>query len=114
MENAQMKALLASKKLFVFDMDGTIYLGGIPFDFAVRYINRLRASGRRVLFFTNNASHSHTFYYAKLARLGFDPQPGEVMSSGDVTAAFLNTHRAGKTVSRAVGRVQAGGDPDDL
>ena len=42
MTNAQMKALLESKKLFVFDMDGTIYLGGIPFDFAVRYINRLR------------------------------------------------------------------------
>ena len=98
MTNAQMKEILDSKKLFVFDMDGTIYLGGIPFDFAVRFINRLRQSGWKVLFFTNNASHSHTFYYAKLARLGFDPQPGEIMSSGDVTAAFLNTHRAGKSV----------------
>ena len=94
----QMKALLASKKLFVFDMDGTIYLGGIPFDFAVRFIHRLRESGRKVLFFTNNASHSHEFYYAKLRKMGFDPLDGEMMSSADVTAAFLNTHRAGKSV----------------
>ena len=98
MENSQMKAILDEKKLFIFDMDGTIYLGGIPFEFAVRYIRRLRESGRRVLFFTNNASHSHTFYYSKLARLGFDPQAGEIMTSGDVTAAFLNTHRQGKKV----------------
>ncbi|MBQ7334660.1 MAG: HAD-IIA family hydrolase [Clostridia bacterium] len=97
MEN-QMKDVLQSKKLFVFDMDGTIYLGGIPFDYAIRYIHHLRESGRRVLFFTNNASHSQEFYYAKLGRLGFDPQPGEIMSSGDVTAAFLTRNRPGKTV----------------
>ncbi|MGM9652983.1 MAG: HAD-IIA family hydrolase [Eubacteriales bacterium] len=98
MDDTQKKELLASKKLFIFDMDGTIYLGGNPFDFAVRYISRLREEGRRVLFFTNNASHSHTFYYAKLARLGFSPQPGEIMTSGDVTAAFLNGKRANRTV----------------
>jgi HAD superfamily hydrolase (TIGR01450 family) len=91
-------ALLRSKKLFIFDMDGTIYLGGIPFDFAVRFLRRLREDGRRVLFFTNNASHSRTFYQAKLARLGFDPQPGEIMTSGNVTAAFLTRSRPGKRV----------------
>ncbi|MBQ4193214.1 MAG: HAD family hydrolase, partial [Clostridia bacterium] len=58
--------LLQSKRLFIFDMDGTIYLGGRPFDFAVRFIRRLRASGRRVLFFTNNASHDPVFYLDKL------------------------------------------------
>ena len=98
MTSEQMKALLESKKLFVFDMDGTIYLGGIPFNFARNFIRNLRASGRRVLFFTNNASHSHEFYYSKLARMGFEPLEGELMTSGDVTAAFLNTHRAGKSV----------------
>ena len=91
-------ALLREKKLYIFDMDGTIYLGGIPFDFAVRFLHRLRESGRRVLFFTNNASHSVRFYYAKLARLGFDPQPGEILTSGDVTAAFLTRNRPGKPV----------------
>lgn len=90
--------LLASKKLFIFDMDGTIYLGGIPFDFAVSFINKLRESGRRVLFFTNNASHSPEFYLKKLERLGFAPTPEEICTSGNVTAAFLTRKRAGKCV----------------
>ncbi len=90
--------LLASRKLFIFDMDGTIYLGGIPFDFAVSFINKLRASGRRVMFFTNNASHSPEFYMEKLERLGFEPSPEEICTSGNVTAAFLTRKRAGKTV----------------
>ena len=41
---------LKTKKLFVFDMDGTVFLGGRVFDFAVRFIKNLRESGRRVLF----------------------------------------------------------------
>ena len=79
-------------------MDGTIYLGGIPFDFAIRYIKNLRESGRRVLFFTNNASHTTAFYAKKLERLGFEPREGEIMTSGDVTLEFLKRFRAGKSV----------------
>lgn len=90
--------ILNSKKLFVFDMDGTIYLGGIPFDFAVKFINKLRESGRRILFFTNNASHSPEFYIEKLTRLGFSPSMEEICTSGNVTGAFLRRKRAGKKV----------------
>lgn len=95
---AEASAVLKSKKLFIFDMDGTIYLGGQPFDFAVKFINRLRKSGRRVLFFTNNASHDPIFYLDKLTRLGFSPSPDEICTSGNVTAAFLTRKRAGKRV----------------
>ena len=89
---------LKDKKLFLLDMDGTIYLGGIPFDFAIRFIKNLRKNGKRVLFFTNNASHSPAFYLEKLTRLGFEPTMDEIMTSGDVTAEFLLRHRAGKSV----------------
>lgn len=95
---AEASALLAAKELFIFDMDGTIYLGGIPFDFAVRFILKLRESGRRVLFFTNNASHSPEFYMKKLTRLGFEPSFDEICTSGNVTAAFLTRKRAGRSV----------------
>ena len=90
--------ILLDKKLYIFDMDGTIYLGGNPFDFAIRYIKNLRDSGRRVLFFTNNASHTTPFYANKLARLGFEPRDGEIMTSGDVTLEFLKRFRPGKSV----------------
>lgn len=89
---------LADKKLYIFDMDGTIYLGDRVFDFAVRFIENLRKRGRRVLFFTNNASHTAEFYMEKLTRLGFVPTKEEIMTSGDVTAEFLLRHRAGKQV----------------
>ena len=56
MENtANAAQLLGEKELFVFDMDGTIYLEDRVFPFAVRFIRHLRAHGKRVLFFTNNA-----------------------------------------------------------
>ena len=89
---------LRNKKLYIFDMDGTIYLGGNPFDFAIRYIKNLRAAGKKVLFFTNNASHTTPFYMKKLSRLGFEPREDEIMTSGDVTLEFLKRYRAGKSV----------------
>lgn len=89
---------LSEKKLYIFDMDGTIYLGSSVFDFAIRFINNLRESGKRVLFFTNNASNALPFYLAKLTRLGFSPKPDEIMTSGDVTKVFLKRHRKGKSV----------------
>lgn len=89
---------LKSKKLFVFDMDGTIYLGGRVFEFAVRFISNLRSAGYRVLFFTNNASHDPGFYMNKLRKMGFEPRTGEILTSGDVTVEFLKNHRPGKAV----------------
>jgi len=91
-------SVLKNKKLYIFDMDGTIYLGNQVFPYAIRFIKNLRKSGRRVLFFTNNASHSPSFYLEKLTRLGFEPTADEIMTSGDVTAEFLLRHRAGKSV----------------
>lgn len=91
-------AILQEKRLFVFDMDGTIYLGNRPFDFAVHYIKKLRECGYRVLFFTNNASHNPQFYAGKLKKLGFEPGSDEICTAGDVTAAFLTRKRPQKKV----------------
>ena len=91
-------SIIKEKQLYIFDMDGTIYLGGKPFDFAIEFIKNLRAAGKRVLFFTNNASHTTPFYQKKLERLGFESREDEIMTSGDVTLEFLKRFRAGKSV----------------
>ncbi len=91
-------SVLKEKELFIFDMDGTIYLGDNVFDFAVDFINRLRENGKRVLFFTNNASHTDAFYLNKLTKKGFAPKREEIMTSGDVTKVFLKRMRKGKSV----------------
>lgn len=90
--------ILNKKKLYIFDMDGTIYLGNRVFPYAIRFIKHLRQNGKKILFFTNNASHSPKFYLEKLTRLGFEPTMDEIMTSGDVTAEFLLRHRKGKSV----------------
>lgn len=97
-EFLHMRGPLAEKQLFIFDMDGTLYLGEKVFDGARRFILSLRRAGKRVLFFTNNASHNHEFYNERLTRMGFEPRKEEIMTSGDVTCAFLTSHRAGKSV----------------
>ena len=91
-------SLLKGKKLFIFDMDGTIYLGNRPFPFAIRFIEHLRESGKRILFFTNNASHSPKVYLEKLMRLGFSPAKEEILTSGNVTIEYIKRHLPGKSV----------------
>ena len=90
--------LLNEKDLFIFDMDGTIYLGKEPFDFAIKFIKNLRDNGKHVLFFTNNASHTTDFYQKKLDNMGFEPKDGEILTSGDVTYEFLMRFRKGESV----------------
>lgn len=90
--------VLLSKKLFVFDIDGTVSLDATPFPYALDFIHNLRKSGRKVLFFTNNSSCSTEFYYGKLEKMGFAPQDGEILTSGDVTIDFLLRERKGKSV----------------
>lgn len=97
-KNIDLSHRMAEKKLYIFDMDGTIYLGGKPFPFAIDFIKKLRAAGKRVLFFTNNASHNPKFYLDKLTRLGYEPTPEEICTSGNVTIAFLTRKRSGKKV----------------
>jgi HAD superfamily hydrolase (TIGR01450 family) len=92
-----MKERLLNKKLFVFDMDGTLFLGNRVFPFAVDFLRRLREHGYRILFFTNNASHDPAYYLDKLTCLGFSPSREEILTSGDVTIQFLLTHRKGKS-----------------
>ena len=89
---------ISEKQLYIFDMDGTIYLGYNVFDFAIKFINDLREAGKRVLFFTNNASHSVPFYMEKLTKLGFSPKKEEIMTSGDVTKVYLQRRHAGQSV----------------
>ena len=93
-----MKKPLKDKKLFIFDMDGTIYLGDRVFPFAVEFIKKLRAGGKKVLFFTNNASKNPEVYFDRLTKKGFEPSRGEIMTAGDVTIRFLLTERPGKKV----------------
>ncbi len=79
-------------ELFVLDMDGTIYLGEQVFDEALRFVKEARAKGKRVIFFTNNASRNPQIYVERLNRMGFAATREDIVTSGDVTSAYLKLH----------------------
>ncbi|MBP5230638.1 MAG: HAD family hydrolase, partial [Clostridia bacterium] len=89
---------LRRTELFVLDMDGTIYLGDRVFPEALAFVSEARRNGRRVLFFTNNASRDPATYVDRLNGMGFSVSRKDIVTSGDVTAAYLNLHHPGEPV----------------
>lgn len=89
---------LRNIKLFVLDMDGTFYLGENLIEGSLEFIEKLRNTGRRFLFFTNNSSKVSAFYRDKLSRLGCDVGEEDIVTSGDVTISFLKASRPSKKV----------------
>ena len=63
-------AALKDKRLFLLDMDGTIYLSDTLFDKVPEFLDRIKALGGRYLFLTNNSSRGVEGYIEKMARLG--------------------------------------------
>lgn len=63
---------LREKTLFLFDMDGTIYLGDNLFEGVAELLELISERGGRYVFITNNSSRSVGDYVAKLRRLGLD------------------------------------------
>lgn len=83
-------------KLFLFDMDGTLYLGNRLFDFTKELLRSIRASGGRYMFMTNNSSKSVADYIKKLASLGIEAEYDDFMTSSQATAYYLKKHYPGK------------------
>ena len=88
--------MLKNKKFFIFDMDGTIYLGDLPLPNAVNFIEKIN-NDKQVIFFTNNASKNPAQYLEKLKKLGF-PANIEVLTSANILIKFLHSHRPGKKI----------------
>ena len=80
---------------YVFDLDGTVYLGETLLPTAGETITRLREMGRRTVFLSNNPTGTREAYAQKLTRLGLPTSPGEVINSSVVMADFLQRHTPG-------------------
>lgn len=94
-ENALEK--LKNARLFVLDMDGTIYLDSTPLRGAISFCEYL-VREKDLVYFTNNASKNPDDYVKKLAAIGFPSSRERIVTSGDVTTAFLNKHHPGEPV----------------
>lgn len=87
---------IAGMKLFLFDMDGTLYLGNRLYDFTVELLAEIRRTGGRYLFMTNNSSKSVADYVKKLAKLGIEATREDFITSSQATAYYLKKHHDGQ------------------
>jgi len=107
-------------EVIVCDLDGVIWLGGQAIPGSVEAVERLRASGRRVVFVTNSSAFTIAEHTAALAAIGVDAT-GDVLSSASAAAELITAGErvlacGGNGVAEAIesaGATVIAGDDDD-
>ena len=93
-----MSAIRLPQRGWLFDLDGTVYLGDALIPGAADTIAALRAAGRRVAFLSNKPLYTREDYAEKLTRLGVPTRPEEVVNSSIVLARHLRRLDGGAPV----------------
>jgi Predicted sugar phosphatases of the HAD superfamily len=96
MTEEQLRAALRKIKCFMLDMDGTFYLGNQILEGSLDFLDAVEATGRTVLFLTNNSSRSADYYVEKLKRMNVREPFLNVLTSGQATARYCKANFAGK------------------
>ena len=89
---------IKATKLFLFDMDGTLYLGDKLYGFTKELLATIREKGGKYMFMTNNSSKSVADYIKKLDRLGIKSDYDDFITSSQATAYYLKKYHNGATL----------------
>ncbi len=93
--NARIRERLKKIKMFILDMDGTIYLGNELFPCTKPFLRAVRETGRDYRFFTNNSSKNRRAYVEKLSAMGIDASPGEILTANEIIIKWLKENEPG-------------------
>jgi phosphoglycolate/pyridoxal phosphate phosphatase family enzyme len=74
---------------YIFDLDGTVYLGQNLLPTAGETLRILRSWGKRTVFLSNNPTRTRAAYALKLTQLGLPTEPADVINSSLVMVDFL-------------------------
>lgn len=80
---------------FLFDLDGTLYLGEQALPGAVETLAELRRRGKRLLFVSNKPLEGPQAYADRLTRIGIPADPDEVLTSAGVLGDYLRRNHPG-------------------
>ena len=87
---------LSKKRLFLLDMDGTIYIDETLFDGTIDFLDYIKSIGGRYLFMTNNSSKGVETYIEKMNRLGISASADDFLTSTDATINYLKKNNLDK------------------
>lgn len=90
--------LLKKKRLFLLDMDGTIYLENKLFHNSKNFLDLVLEQGGKYIFLTNNSSKSVLEYIDKLKKLQIDVDEKNFLTSSQATALFLRENYLNKKI----------------
>lgn len=85
-------------KLWLLDMDGTIYNDETLFDGTLGFLDGIVRSGGRYVFITNNSSKSLAAYVSKVTRLGIKADESNFYTSGQAASLMLKRDHPGAKV----------------
>jgi HAD superfamily hydrolase (TIGR01450 family) len=77
---------------YLFDLDGTIYLGSELLPDARELIETLRNQGAKTVFLSNNPTRDPDMYIAKLTGLGIEVERDEIINTVVTTVLWLKQH----------------------
>ena len=80
---------LKKVRLYLLDMDGTIYIDNNLFDGVTDFLEHIKSIGGKYMFLTNNSSKSVDKYIEKLGTLGIQTTADDFLTSTDATVLFL-------------------------
>ena len=84
---------LKNKKLWLFDMDGTIYEEETLFDGTLDLLQAIKNQGGEYVFITNNSSKSVVDYMEKVNRLGIKAEHENFFTSAQATVLWLKKNK---------------------
>ena len=90
------REVLREVELFLFDMDGTLYLGNRLFSFTKELLSAIKRAGKRYIFMTNNSSKSVVDYVKKLEMMGVKAEVDDFLTSSQATAVYLKENHPDK------------------
>ncbi len=94
MENKSLNTLLKQKKLFIFDLDGTLYLDRVLFPKALELLEHINNNNGKYVFLTNNSSRSSKEYVKLLSSLGIPCDITNIATSTQATIHYLKANHS--------------------
>ena len=94
----EMRETLRQKKLYLLDMDGTLYLDDDVFDHCLDFLSAIRQRGGRYLYLTNNSSKSVDKYVEKMTRIGIPATADDFFTSTDAAVVYLRENWHGHKI----------------
>ena len=90
---------LKQKKLFLFDIDGTIAVGDTLYDGSAELLQYIESIGGKAYYITNNSTKSGQDYVKKFrTAFGLETTEDLFITSGYLTIRFLKKHFADKKI----------------